>query len=167
MKSVLTVGITLCVTLGLAGSASATDPDTAGIERVFTALHKTHLDKNQPGAKVLWHPKAWTANLVGGSGLTGKAAYAQGSRERWWLKPDMPKLTNLDRAGQSWLVPCLVWSERKNRAVDKVVAVVVFHKDRWVLLGAGESREQVEALAKRWDAGGTLDAPKPAAAPGK
>lgn len=54
----------------------------------------------------------------------------------------------------------LTRSLKKKLAMDQVVAVVAFHKDKWVVLGAGESRKKVEALAKRWDEDEALKPPE-------
>lgn len=160
MKKPLITLLALTAIFALTSVAWATQPDVAGIKEVLSKLEEAHRTQNKAAAQAAWHPEGWSTNLVGGSGLRGEAAFKQGSREGWYLKPNMDELTNIGRSGKAWFMPCDIWSIKKKQAMDQVVAVVAFHKDKWVVLGAGESRKEVEALAKRWDEGKALKPPE-------
>ena len=87
---------------------------------------------------------------MGGSGLPGKSVYRQGTRKGWYLKLQMAKLRGLPmRRGGPWIVPTLIWSDKKGKAVDMVYVLIVYKK-KWMILGGGERLAEVEALGKRW-----------------
>lgn len=48
------------------------------------------------------------------------------------------------------IAPCKVWSWKTNAAVDAVDVVLVQVKAAYVVLGAGEKRAEVDAVAQRW-----------------
>ncbi|MFZ5784814.1 MAG: hypothetical protein ACOY3Y_00095 [Acidobacteriota bacterium] len=140
--------------------ALAADPDTAGMERLFQSLEKAIRDAQEPPFKKGWHPEGYAKNLVGGSGLPGAAVFKQGTRKQWYLKPDLKAFKTTGR-GAPYLVPCDIWSWKQSKAVDHVWAALIYQGRAWVILGAGEKLEEVEALAKRYQA------KKPLAAPAK
>ncbi|MEO8705474.1 MAG: hypothetical protein ABI867_35915 [Kofleriaceae bacterium] len=115
----------------------------------FAAMEKALRASDEPGFKARWYPDGYTKNLIGGSGISGASVYAQGSRKSWYLKPDLAKLTVL-AGGAVAIVGCDIWSWDKERAVDHVDAVIVKIGNEYVMLGGGEKRAEVDALAKRW-----------------
>lgn len=115
----------------------------------FEALEKAIRDKDADAFKARWHALGFEKNLVGGSGLAGKEVFDQGSRKKWFLKPDLAKAKVLGD-GAAVLVPCEVWAWEKGKAVDKVDLLLVQVKDGYVVLGGGEKRDEVEKLASRW-----------------
>ena len=142
----------LCLALG--ADAAASDPDTAGMKRVFDALEKAVRASAEADFEKHWHPAGYATNLVGGSGLPGKRVFEQGSRKGWFLKPDLDKLQALPgRLGGPWIVRCDVWSWKKERAVDEIHALLVHMRGKtrkMVMLGGGERLEEVIALGRRW-----------------
>ncbi len=140
--------IAVIAVLVLAAPAFATDPDTAGMKRLFAQLEKGLREANEPLFKSGWHAEGYANNLVGGSGLAGYKVYKQGTRKKWYLKPDFSKMQTTGR-GAPFLVSCDVWSWEKGKAVDHVWAALIWDK-QWVILGAGEKLPEVEALARRW-----------------
>jgi hypothetical protein len=146
----LMAAVTVMVALAMAAaSARASDPDTAGMKRAFDALEKALRDGDEPAFERGWFPEGYRQNLVGGSGLPGRRVFKQGHRKGWVLRPDLSRLEGTGR-GAPWIVPCDVWSHVKNRSVDHVDAALIWHDGRWVILGAGEKRAQVLALARRY-----------------
>jgi hypothetical protein len=145
-----------------AGEAHGSDPDTAGMQRAFDALDKALRDGDETAFSRGWHPRGYAENLVGGSGLPGRKVFKQGHRKGWVLRPDLLRLEGTGR-GAPWIVPCVVWSHVKNRSVDHVHAALIWHEKRWVILGAGEKKAQVQALAQRYLEKRPL--PPPAVAP--
>lgn len=127
----------------------ATDPDTAGMGRMFTSLEKGIREAKEALFKKSWYPESYTKNLVGGSGLAGEQVYRQGTRKQWFLKPDLKQLKTTGR-GSPFLVPCDIWSWKQNKAVDHIWAALIWHGRAWVILGAGEKLAQVEELARRY-----------------
>ena len=131
------------------GPARASDPDTAGMARLFASLEKGIREASEALFKAGWHPEGYTRNFVGGSGLAGFKVYNQGTRKHWFLRPDLKALKTVGR-GAPFIVPCDIWSWEKNKAVDHVWAALIWHGKAWVILGAGEKLAEVEALAKRY-----------------
>ena len=115
----------------------------------FEIMEKAIRDKDEATFKARWHSLGFEKNLVGGSGLAGKAVFEQGSRKKWFLKPDLSTAKILGD-GAAVIVPCEVWAWEKGKAVDKVDLLLVQVKDAYVVLGGGEKRDEVESLASRW-----------------
>jgi hypothetical protein len=115
----------------------------------FEAMEKAIKDQDEAGFKARWHAVGFEKNLVGGSGLAGKEVFDQGSRKKWFMKPDLAQAKSLSE-GAAVIVPCQIWAWEKGRAVDKVDLLLVKEKDGYVVLGGGEKRDQVEGLASKW-----------------
>ncbi len=133
----------------LASPAAATDPDVRGMEQVFKEMEKALKKGDERAFKKRWTPRAYQKNLVGGSGLSGRAVFGQGSTESWFLKPNFKTLAGVTR-GEPWIVRCAVWSWKRQKALDEVWAVFATHDKVLKLLGAGEKKAEVFALARRW-----------------
>lgn len=125
----------------------------------FGAMEKALKDKDEASFKARWHASGSGKNLVGGSGLAGAEVYDQGSRKKWFLKPDLEKARALAE-GAAVIVPCEVWAWEKGKAVDRVDFLLVRDKEGYLALGGGEKRDQVEALASRWLKKEPLEPPK-------
>ena len=119
------------------------------LKEIFDVLEKSLRTPDEAAFKAPWHPDAFEKNLVGGSGIPGKSVFGQGSRKKWFPKPDLSKAQAVGD-GSAVIVPCEIWAWEKEKAVDKVDFLLVKEKDGWVVLGGGEKRAQVEALASRW-----------------
>jgi hypothetical protein len=154
--------------LALAGVLAATaffaapqddDARKKALTAVFESLEKAIKDKDEAAFKSKWHPEAYEKNLVGGSGIPGKGVFGQGSRKKWFPKPDLSKATVLGD-GAAVIIPCDIWAWEKEKAVDKVDFLLVKEKDGYLVLGGGEKREQVDALASRFLKKEPLDPPK-------
>ena len=115
----------------------------------FTAMEKALRDNDEAAFKARWRLDGFQTNLVGGSGLAGNEVFEQGSRKKWFLKPDLGTAAILEN-GAALIVPCEIWAWEKGRAVDKVHLLLVRENDGYLALGGGEKREQVEALAARF-----------------
>jgi hypothetical protein len=141
--------------------AAASQPCIGCMKKPFKAMKQALAKKDAKTFAKQWHPKGYAKNLVGGSGLAGRSVYRQGSRKGWYLEPDFSKLRGVPgRRGGPWIVPCKVWSPRRNRAVDMIWALMVYHAKRSVVLGGGEKLKEVEALGVRWVAKKPLAPPK-------
>ncbi|HEX7898740.1 MAG TPA: hypothetical protein VF950_13335 [Planctomycetota bacterium] len=117
-------------------------------DALFENMKKAIETKEEALFKAQWHADGFEKNLVGGSGLAGKEVFGQGSRKKWYLKPDLAKAVAV--AETASIVPCDVWAWEKAKAVDQVHILAVKDKDAWIVLGGGEKIEQVRALADRW-----------------
>ena len=127
------------------------DPDAAqkALAAPFEAMEKAIRDTDEAAFKSRWHARGFEKNLVGGSGLAGKEVFEQGSRKKWFLKPGLAQARALGD-GAAVIVPCEIWAWEKGRAVDKVDLLLVKANEAYVVLGGGEKRAEVEALASRW-----------------
>lgn len=135
------------------------DATAKDLAAIFQTMEKGIREKDEAAFKGPWRDDAWEKNLVGRSGLSGKEVLAQGTRKKWFLKPDLTRMLSLGE-GAAVLVPCEVWNWEREKAVDKVDILLVKEKDAWKILGGGEKRAQVEALANRWLQKEPLEAPK-------
>jgi hypothetical protein len=160
-SQVVCAAMLAAVFLLLPASARGSQPCISCMKKPFAAMDKALTIKNAKLFAKQWHPAGYTKNLVGGSGLPGRAVFRQGSRKGWFMKPNFAKLRGLPmRRGGPWIVPCDIWSRKRGRPVDKVWALLIYHNKRSVVLGAGEKLAQVEALGKRWVEKKPLAAPK-------
>ena len=129
------------------------------VPKLFEALEKGIRAKDEAAFKGSWLLHGYEKNLVGGSGLEGREVFAQATRKRWVLKPDVQRTQVID-GGTALIVPCQVWAWEKEKAVDKVdLLLVQVHRD-YLVLGGGEKRGQVEALASRFLKQEPLDPPE-------
>lgn len=147
---------------GLAMSAESDQEDlarTKAIAAPFEAMEKAIRETDVAAFKARWHAEGFEKNFVGGSGLAGKELFGQGSRKKWFMKPDLARATILEQ-GAAVIVPCEIWAWEKEKAVDKVDLLLIKEKDAYLVLGGGEKRPQVDALATRWLKKEPLDPPK-------
>jgi hypothetical protein len=162
MRKLTHLIMALALLCGLAAAAaapaSACDPDTAGMAALFATLEAALRAGDEAAFKAGWHPDGYTENLVGGSGVSGERVFKQGSHKQWYLKPNMSMLKSPGRCGP-WIVPADIWSWRDERAVDHVDVSLIWHDGAWLILGAGEEPAEVEALARRLEAGQPLPPP--------
>lgn len=125
---------------------------------LFKKQEKAIRKGKQETFKETWAVNSYRTNYVGGSGLSGIAFYTQASREKWYLKPGNSEVTKQDTAVNWMIFQCEVWSWKRKAAVDAVYALIVLTPDKnWLMLGTGENKGQVEALRKRFEAGGDLE----------
>lgn len=118
-------------------------------DALFENMKKGIEGKDEALFKAQWHAEGYAKNLVGASGLEGADVFSQGSRKKWYLKPDLAKAVALGEGAAS-IVPCDVWAWEKAKAVDQVHILAVKTEPGWRVLGGGEKAEEVRALAERW-----------------
>ena len=135
------------------------DARQKALQAVFESMEKDIKDKEEAPFKARWQADSYEKNLVGGSGLSGSSVFSQGARKKWFLKPDLGRAKVLED-GAAVIVPCDIWAWEKQKAVDKVDLLLVKDKDGYLVLGGGEKRDQVDALASRWLKKEPLDPPK-------
>jgi len=135
------------------------DARQKALTAAFDAMEKGLREKDEAPFKACWRADAYERNFVGGSGLTGKAVFGQGSRKKWFLKPELKDARVLEE-GAAIIVPCQIWAWEKEKAVDKVDLLLIKEKDGYLVLGGGEKREQVDALAARFLKKEPLEPPK-------
>ena len=116
---------------------------------LFEALEKATRESDEAAFQRFWLPDGYEKNLVGGSGLEGREVFAQATRKRWILRPD-PQGTHVLEEGAALIVPCQVWAWERGKVVDKVDLLLVRSQQGYLILGGGEKRDQVEALASRY-----------------
>jgi hypothetical protein len=139
---------TLLLLLFVVSTAHADGRDDA-IHAPFATIEKAIRGSDEALFKSQWHAEGYAKNLVGGSGNTGASMFKQGARKKWFPRPDAAQATVLAE-GAAAIVGCDIWSWEQNKAVDRVDALVVKTATGYVLLGAGEKRAEIDALAERW-----------------
>ena len=158
--NLLLLGIPLVV--GVVSSFATLAQDDArqkALQAVFDDLEKGIKANDEAPFKARWHADGYEKNLCGGSGLSGKGVFGQGSRKKWFLKPDLSKAQFVED-GAAVVVFCEVYAWEKEKAVDKVSMVLVKDKEAWIVLGGGEKRPDVDGLVSRWIKKEPLEAPK-------
>jgi hypothetical protein len=156
------IGIAFAVAAFAAfASPAQDDARQKALQAVFDDLEKGIRENDEPRFKGRWHADGYEKNLCGGSGLGGKEVFGQGSRKKWFLKPDLTR-TTVAAEGGVVTVFCEVWAWEKGKAVDKVEMVLVKDKDAYIVLGGGEKRADVDGLVSRWIKKEPLEAPKKA-----
>lgn len=119
------------------------------LQKTFKEL-KVALQKKQiKRFKKYWYSKGFEKNIVGPSGLSGTSVYRQGSRKVWHLKPVLRGIRWIKKEKIA-ILPCLIWSSRRKRAVDKIQVALIRMKTHWLVLGGGESFKEVKQLAKKY-----------------
>lgn len=135
------------------------DPKQKAQQVLFDDLEKGVRENDAAVFKARWHAEGFEKNLCGGSGLAGKEVLAQGTRKKWFLKPDFAN-ARVAAEGAVVIVACQIWAWEKGRAVDKVELILVKEKDGYLVLGGGEKRDDVDGLVSRWIKKEPLEAPK-------
>ena len=154
------IGIALLI--GAFGSFATLAQDDArqkALQAVFDDLEKGIKSKEEAPFKARWHAEGYEKNLCGGSGVAGKGVFGQGSRKKWFLKPNLAK-AKIVEDGAVIVVSCDVWAWEKEKAVDKVDMVLVKDKETYLVLGGGEKSDDVDGLVSRWSKKEPLEAPK-------
>jgi hypothetical protein len=126
----------LIMMMASAAGAGQEDARQKDLSAIFQSLEKGIREKDEASFKEPWLGDAYEKNFVGRSGLAGKEVFAQGTRKKWFLKPDLTRALTLGE-GAVVIVPCDVWAWEKEKAVDKVDMLLVKDKDAWRILTAG------------------------------
>jgi hypothetical protein len=158
--NILLLGIPLVVGV-LSAFASLTQDDARQkvLQAVFDDLEKGIKANDEAPFKGRWHAEGYEKNLCGSSGLSGKVVFGQGSRKKWFLKPDFAKAKFVED-GAVVIVFCEIFAWEKGKAVDKVDMILVKDKESYVVLGGGERSDDVDSLVSRWIKKEPLEAPK-------
>jgi len=146
------VSISLMAGLSLMGCQS--NSQEATVESIFDKMEQALKNGDESLFKAQWHPEGYRNNLVGGSGLAGENVFSQGNGE-WFLKPDMQAVTERDGVR---IIRTDIWSFEEDRAYDEVYTAVVQQDEKFLVLGAGEAIDEVEALVDRYLSGDPLAA---------
>ena len=154
IASISIITLTFAALMVVGSGESSPRDDLASL---FTRMEEAIRGSNEAQFRETWHPPGYEANLVGGSGLSGSRVFAQGSRKKWYLKPDLSKARTVEGVT---VVPCDVWSWEQNRSVDHVDVAVVRVGSSFLALGSREDPQQVDALARRFANGEPLEPKK-------
>ena len=95
-----------------------------------------------------WNAEGYTNDLVG-EGLSGENFYKQGSRKKWFPKPDFGKKETI---GKVEIIKTKLYAWEKDRDVDEIYFAIADGK----VLGGGENPEKVKSLAERFNKGESL-----------
>jgi hypothetical protein len=126
-----------------------------GVNNVFADLENGIRKADEDLFKKHWTAEGYNQNLVGKSGLSGARVFEQGSRKKWFLKPDYSKTV---KQGNVEIYQCEVYAWEKSKAVDEIF-LAISTKDGKVL-GGGEDLSEVKNLADRFNSGDSLELPK-------
>ncbi|MEZ0230764.1 MAG: hypothetical protein ACAI25_19245, partial [Planctomycetota bacterium] len=101
-----------------AASSFADDKEAASKKAPFENMEKAIREGDEKLFKAQWHAEGYEKNLVGGSGVAGAGVFKQGSRKKWYPKPDHAAAKEISEGVV--IVPCEIWSWEKEKSVDKV-----------------------------------------------
>lgn len=124
-----------------------------GVNNVFADLENGIRKTDEDLFKKHWTAEGYNQNLVGKSGLSGARIYEQGSRKKWFLKPDYSKTI---KQGNVEIFFCEVYAWEKSKAVDEMYLAIADTNGNPKVLGGGEDLSEVRALADRFNAGNSL-----------
>lgn len=159
MNLLLIGGVFVLAAFSCFAAPAQDDAKQKAMQAVFEELGKGIRENDAALFKGRWHAEGFEKNLCGGSGLAGKEVFAQGTRKKWFLKPDLAN-ARVAAEGAVVIVACQVWAWEKGKAVDKVELVLIQEKDGYLVLGGGEKRDDVDGLVSRWIKKEPLEAPK-------
>lgn len=129
-------------------TSKVTPPSPDGIGSLFSQIERSIRDSDLNLFKKHWDKKGYSYNLVGNSGLAGGEVFRQGHKKGWYLEPVLNDIARF--SDYLYLVPCKVVTRSTGESVDFVYAAVAYSDSAWMILGAGEKREEVEALVERY-----------------
>jgi|GEM_PF-3285284 len=110
-------------------------------------------------AAKLCDPRGYRDNLVGGSGNPLDSLFAQGARKGWHLVADHRLTRGVHGSSggtrEGVILRASVRDNKSGKSFDEIYLLLVKTTDavgakRWLALGAGEDRAQVDALAARF-----------------
>jgi hypothetical protein len=125
-----------------------------GIMRTFHRLKLGIRQENELYFKSGWVPLGYEKNLTGGrASMKGRAFFDLYARRRWLIRPKLDQVQSLPgRTGRPYLVPCLIWSGNRHKALATLHALLVYSdkRSRWKVLGASGRKADVVALGQRY-----------------
>ncbi len=114
----------------------------SSMNEIFTDLENAIKNEDESLFKKHWDSEGYSTDLVG-EGLTGERFYQQGSRKKWFPKPN---LDEKEVIGKVEIVPTKLYSWEKDKNVDEIYFAIAAGK----ILGGGENLEKVRALADKY-----------------
>lgn len=140
-------------------------PVPAEVRIWFSAASAIMRGDDVTRAAELCDARGFLTNLVGGSGNTLESIFRQGHKKGWHLALDFDDVRLLAK-GKGAIAHALVRDNATRESIDALWVLLIPAQaeeggdgDRWVALGAGEKRAEVQALADRWRAGEPLAPP--------
>lgn len=106
-----------------AAASFADDQEAVSKKAPFEKMEKAVREADEKLFKAQWHAEGYEKNLVGGSGVSGAGVFKQGSRKKWYPKPDLAAAKAI--SDDVLIVPCEIWSWEKEKSVDKVDMLLV------------------------------------------
>lgn len=127
------------------------------MKAIFADLENGIKNNDEDLFKKHWHPAAYDENLVGGSGLAGNRVYEQGSRKKWFPRPN---LDGSQKIGRVDIVPTEIYAWERDKKVDEIYFALADDGGDLKILGGGEDPDEVKALAERFNSGKSLSPEK-------
>lgn len=136
----------------------------AGARAWFDAAEAAMKDGDAARFAALCDPRGLTDNLVGGSGNPLESIFEQGTRKGWRLAIDPHDLPYILPGKKGVILRPVVVSDGHAKPLDRLYLLLVTSKDAagktvYRALGAGEDRDEVHALARRYLTGAPLSPP--------
>lgn len=153
-----TITLTILFLLGLMTAACGNlsgESGGADMNEIFADMEKGIREKDEDLFKKHWHTNGYSKNLVGNSGLSGERVFEQGSRKKWFLKPDLSKTEKIEKVT---IVPTEIYAWEREKKVDEVYLAIAENDGSLKVLGGGENLDEVKDLAERFNKGKSLSA---------
>jgi len=131
----------------------------------FSAAKAAMKSGHSKEAQALCDAEGFEVNLVGGDGTSLASLFAQGHRKRWHLRADLlaskyvGRSVGPDRTSRvhAYIAKADVIDDLNGEKLDSLfVLLIPGPAETYVALGASESKESIEALARRWVVGDAL-----------
>ena len=116
---------------------------SSNMNEMFADLENAIKNEDESLFKKHWDTNGYSNDLVG-EGLSGERFYQQGSRKKWFPKPN---LAEMETVGKVEIVPTKLYAWEKDKNVDEIYLVI----DDGKILGGGENLEKVKALAEKYN----------------
>lgn len=121
---------------------------------LFEALAQAFKSGDAKAAEALVDARGWSENLVGGSGQPFADSFREGAREKWF--PRVIHDGDVAEVSKAIIIVPADIVGADGRLLDRVDVLIVRDGDQWKVLGAGERRAEVLALANRYKNGEPL-----------
>lgn len=143
----------LAVLLAIATGCGGIIAGGGNMSGVFSEMESAMRNADEARFREQWLPAGYSRNLVGSSGLSGERLFSQGSRKKWYPKPD---LGSVESVGKVEIVFAELYNWEQDRKVDEVYFVIAKEGDGLKIVGGGEDEKQVRGLAERFNRGESL-----------
>lgn len=124
------------------------DGGKSDMNKIFADMENGIKNEDENLFEKHWHEEGYAEDLTG-EGLSGQRFFEQGSRKKFFPKPDFK---DKETVGEVEIIRTKLFAWEKDRDVDEIYFAIADSK----VLGGGEEKENVKKLAERFNKGESL-----------